>query len=233
MKKLKRFIIATSFITICSGLIYTSCNKPSCGGMVCENGGTCSGGTCSCPTGYSGNLCQVVANTAIEYQNNTFTPVTIAVNGDGRTIPVGGTTTYIGQLGTVASGTASTSGAASSLGISNAGGIIGLTINWDLNNNFPDNDTLKVPLNVGATYFFLRMANKGSFNIIDFYVNVEFSYGQVYQDVTVPNNGVTYDLGYYLAFSNSNVQVQTSNSVVTWQAVTLPFTDNQIYTASF
>jgi hypothetical protein len=232
MKKLQ-FITAIVFTVICSGFIFTSCNKPSCGGMVCENGGTCTGGTCSCPTGYSGNLCQTKANTAIQYQNNTFTPVTIGVNGLTQIIPVGGNATFIGQVGTVASGSANTAGAVSSLGNDNSGGTLGLTINWSIENTFPNSDTLKVPLDVGATYFFLKMVNSGSTNIIDFYVNVEFSYGQFYQDVTVPNGGVTYDLGYYLAYPSSNVQVQTSASKVIWQAVTLPFTNNQTYTASF
>jgi hypothetical protein len=121
------------------------------------------------------------------------------------------------------------------LGISSPGGIIGLEINWEISNPFPtrSKDTLRVPLDVGATYFFLRMANTGSKNIINFYVNYQFSYGQVYQDVTVPNNGVTYDLGYYLAYPYSNVQMQTSDSKVVWKAVSLPFISNQSFGVTF
>jgi hypothetical protein len=37
---------------------YTACNKDECKDVVCENGGTCIGGSCSCPTGYEGSRCQ-------------------------------------------------------------------------------------------------------------------------------------------------------------------------------
>jgi len=201
--------------------------------VTCNNGGTCSDGNCKCPTGYSGLFCDIKAKTAIQYRNNTFTPIAIAVNGDAKVIPVGGTATFIGELGTVAAGNASTSGAASSLGISDAGGIIGLTINWSLNSTFPDSDTLRVPLDVGSTYFFLKMANTGTHDFINYYVNAAFPYGEFYQDITVPHTGITYDMGYYLAFTSSNVQVQTSDSKVIWKAVTLPGTSNQVFTAIF
>ena len=76
------------------------------------------------------------------------------------------------------------------------------------------------------------MKNSGAKSVIDYYVNVAFSYGEFYQDVTVPNDGNTYDLGYYLAYPSSNVQTQSSDSKVVWKAVTLPFTNNQTYTVN-
>src|SRR4051812_10777864 len=37
---------------------YTACNKDECKDVVCQNGGTCIGGNCSCPTGYEGTNCE-------------------------------------------------------------------------------------------------------------------------------------------------------------------------------
>lgn len=229
MKHLKFILLTVLTASVFfSVVIVTSCTKkPSCSAITCQNGGYCSNGSCICPTGFSGTFCQNAKITAISYQNNTFTPITIAVNGVTKTIPVGSSYAFTGKVGTVAAGSATTSGAASSLGISTPGGIIGLTINWDINNNFPTGDTTRIPLDVGATYFFLRLSNSNAKNIIDYYVNYAFSYGMTYEDITVPNTGTTYDMGYYLAYPGSNVQVQTSDSKIIWKAISLPFTNNQ------
>jgi hypothetical protein len=221
------FLIATGLFGL---VIFTACNKANCTGSVCQHGGACANGVCSCPTGYSGTFCQTAARTSLAYQNNTFTPITIAVNGIAATIPVGGSYAFSGVVGTDATGSASTSGAASKLGISTAGGILGLTIAWDINNTFPASDTQRVPLDVGSTYFFLRVANKSSLDVIDYYVNYGFNYGLFYLDATIPHDGVTYDMGYYLAYTYSNVQVQLSNNNIKpkWYAIySLPFTSNQ------
>ncbi|HYD21017.1 MAG TPA: hypothetical protein VEB40_06035 [Flavipsychrobacter sp.] len=42
-----------SFITV----VYTSCTPDKCKDVVCQNGGTCGEGNCTCPTGFSGTLC--------------------------------------------------------------------------------------------------------------------------------------------------------------------------------
>jgi len=234
MKNFKLLALTTSLAVISFGaIVFTSCNKQNCSMVTCQNGGACSDGKCTCPAGYSGILCEVKARTAIRYKNNTFTPITISVNGDGQTIPVGGSVVFPGIMGTSATGTAQTAGSANSLGISDPGGIIGLTISWALDHTFPTTDTMTVPLDIGSTYFFLKMSNNGSTDIINYYVNYQFSYGQVYQDITVPHDGVTHNMGYYLAYSSSNVQMQTSDSKVVWKAVTLPFTANQSFTANF
>jgi len=236
MKNIKLFILtAMVMATCCVAAIFTSCTKSSCTNMVCQNGGTCSGGNCQCPTGFSGSLCQLRATSAIQYINDTYTPISIAVNGNSQTIPVGGKVTFAGQYGIPATTLASTSGTAGSLGIDNAGAIIGLTINWSRVDSFPISDTLRIPLDVGATYFFLKLINTGTKNVIDYYVNYQFPYGETYEDITVPNNSTTYNMGYYLAYANSNVQAQASNGTtpqIIWRAVTLPFTSNQSFTAT-
>lgn len=220
-------------MTVFSGVVvFTACNKSSCSNVVCLNGGTCSGGKCTCPTGFSGAFCQVQAQTGISYKNNSFTPVNISVNGNTQTIAPGASYTYKGGAGTLATGTASTTGS-SSLGISSPDGTIGLPISWSLSNTFPASDTLRVPLDVGSSYFFLRMVNNGAKNVINYYVNVNFpSTEEFFQDVTVPNDGKVHDLGYYLAYSSSNVQTQSADSKVVWKAVTLPLTNNQSFTVT-
>ena len=218
---------------IFGAVVFTACNKANCTGIVCQNGGACANGVCTCPTGFSGTFCQTAATSALVYQNNTFTPITITVNGTTATIPAnGGTYAFTGKFGTTATGSASTSGAASTLGVSTSGGVLGLVISWEINNNFPASDTLRVPLNVGSTYFFLRLANTSSYDIIDYYVNVNFSYGSYYLDATIPHDGKTYDMGYYLAFTSSNVQTQGAFSKVVWKAVSLPMTTNQSATVT-
>lgn len=228
IKNIKKILLA-GLVTagFFGGVVFTSCTKASCETVICQNGGACSNGECVCPTGFSGTLCETASTSSIVYQNNTFTPISITVNGVSKTIPVGGLVAYTGRYGTDALGGAVTSGAATSLGVNLEGGLIGVTINWSISNPYPEKDTLKVPLDIGSTYFFLRLTNKGAKDIINYYVNYDFPYGNYYGDVTIPNNGQTYDLGYYLAYSSSNVQTQSSDSKVVWQAVSLPFTKNQ------
>lgn len=53
-----------------SAVIFTACTKSSntppdpCASVSCQNGGTCSNGICTCPTGYKGSYCQTADNSA-------------------------------------------------------------------------------------------------------------------------------------------------------------------------
>jgi hypothetical protein len=60
----KRGVIIGSVLTLLSSLsvTYFSCTKPSgdphtCNYVYCDNGGVCSQGKCTCPTGYEGPRC--------------------------------------------------------------------------------------------------------------------------------------------------------------------------------
>jgi EGF-like domain len=53
------------FIFLIPGLLFTvahfSCTEDKCKTVNCANGGTCSEGICSCPSGYEGPKCETVA----------------------------------------------------------------------------------------------------------------------------------------------------------------------------
>ena len=64
MKSFKHIAFG-AFLTISAfgAVLYTSCNKDECKDVVCQNGGTCSGGNCTCTTGYEGTNCETASRT--------------------------------------------------------------------------------------------------------------------------------------------------------------------------
>ncbi len=58
-KTIKNILFAGALTLGAFGVVtYTSCTKDACKGVVCNNGGTCVSGSCSCPSGYEGTNCQ-------------------------------------------------------------------------------------------------------------------------------------------------------------------------------
>ncbi|MCF8451541.1 MAG: hypothetical protein K9G49_16835 [Taibaiella sp.] len=54
----KQILLTVSlFSAIISTAILTSCEKNSCDGITCYNGGACGHGACNCPTGYEDPQC--------------------------------------------------------------------------------------------------------------------------------------------------------------------------------
>ncbi len=223
MKQFRYFLFACvvamgAFTTI----FYSSCRKDFCIGVTCYNMGYCSGGNCVCPTGFTGNQCQYETQTTLTYTNNTFTQVYITVGGVQTTIPVGGQTSFTGTPGSLLSATAYTSGTTSS------GTVVGETINWDLSDYFPTSGTAYVDLNVSSTYFYLKISNTSSYDINKVYVNYGLS-SQTLDNITVYNTGYTYGIGYYRAYTNTNLYL-TSGSHYWNYDLYLSFTTNQSYT---
>ena len=234
MKKTRSVIVTTLIALLGFGAaVYTSCNKDRCSNVTCQNGGTCNNGSCTCPTGYTGANCQTTTTTSVAYVNNTFTPITLVINGITQTIPVGGSVSVKGYYGTIASGVAYTSGS-TPLGVITGYGVVGETIYWQINDSYPKSGTTTNTLNVGASYFYLNIVNNHSLSITNYIVNNELTVGMLGVTATIPNNGQTYGLGYYLAYPNSNLVVSYSDgSKSTLSTLSLPFTNNQMYTASF
>lgn len=81
MKSLKQ-IALSAFLTVSafSAVLYTSCSKDECKDVVCQNGGTCADGKCTCPTGIGGTNCETIyrttySNTYIGNGSDNSTPV--------------------------------------------------------------------------------------------------------------------------------------------------------------
>lgn len=58
----RRLVTVLFSCFIASLVIYESCIKDKCGIVVCNNGGVCVDGTCTCPTGYEGVSCSKMWN---------------------------------------------------------------------------------------------------------------------------------------------------------------------------
>ena len=98
-------IIALSVIVTIStfgAILYTSCTKDACKGVTCLNGGTCSGGTCTCPTGYIGASCQTRAFVGTWQGGDACTPTVPGITSITITMAnssVDSTTVIIGNAG--------------------------------------------------------------------------------------------------------------------------------------
>jgi hypothetical protein len=58
-----RLLTALAFFTITTMVVYSACQVDTCGTVLCQNGGACVDGYCSCPSGYEGTECQVLTYT--------------------------------------------------------------------------------------------------------------------------------------------------------------------------
>ncbi len=167
----------------------------------------------------------VTSGTNITFYNPVFTTISVTCNGLQQSIPSGGNVTYYSVPGSSVNYYAYTYGATTS------GTQVGLKLEW----NGPitlSGGNLPFYLNVPSTYFFLSITNNSAYNWIGLYVN----YGlvsQSYDAVGILNNGVKNTLGYYYAYSNSNVRVYSSDGTRLWNwyngtNFTLPGTINQL-----
>ncbi|MFI5196138.1 MAG: calcium-binding EGF-like domain-containing protein [Chitinophagales bacterium] len=223
------FIAALLTLAALIAVMYTSCKKDTCSGVICLNGGTCSGGRCKCPAGYTSKNCETIATTYITYKNNTFTPVTIVINGKASVIAASHSITYSGQYTTYLFGSASTSGSTDS------GEVVGDLITWNIANPFPISDTAAIGLDVSPTYFYLKIKNNNPhYSIAGFYYGDSISGGYFFVSINIPGDGVMYDLGYYNAYDNNNgITFVSSSGANLFVNFTLPFVNNQYYIAIF
>lgn len=56
-------ITAVAFFGIAGTVLYSSCEKDTCDGLQCKNGGSCAEGFCRCPVGFEGTECETMAGT--------------------------------------------------------------------------------------------------------------------------------------------------------------------------
>ncbi len=159
-------------------------------------------------------------NTSITYINNSFKPVNITVNGVSKIIGAGSNAIFTGAAGSDATGTAFSSGLTSS------GTQVGLQITWAIANTFPATGNVTHNLNVGPDLFFLRVTNSSALQMTKLYVNYGTA-AQTLDNITIPNDGNIYDIGYYKAFTNSNARAESGGTYWYWASLSLPFTNNQ------
>jgi Big-like domain-containing protein len=161
----------------------------------------------------------------LSFRNSTYTDVLLSVQNQGtQTAPVGTVLTY-----TYVSKPVSVGFSGSTSGKTNQGSQVGLLMSWNdtyLSGSVQD-DT--VDLIVPGTYFFIKVQNCGS-TINGFYVN----YGlvsQTYDNISIPGDCVVRSIGYYQAYTNTQVRGYLSATIsARWdQGVNfvLPFTNNQ------
>jgi len=159
---------------------------------------------------------------SITYVNDTYTPVNITVGGSSQTIAVGGSVTFIANVGTDVNVTASTSGS------------YGLSVPWSFPDTFPQvsGDNISETIDVPAEYFYLKAVNTYTAATVSLIVNLGLT-AQTNENMTIPNDGNTYGIGYYYGFSNTEIKATyTDNSTLLITGITIPNTLNASYTAS-
>lgn len=165
--------------------------------------------------------------TTLIFYNKSYTTITITVGSTTKTISKGSSVTYSGVQGSSVYYSAYTYGKTSD-GTTQ----IGQKITWASTLSL-SGGTQSWNLNVSSDYFFIYLKNNSSHDWKWLYVN----YGLVSQtldNIIVYKNSTTYDpLGYYRAFSNSNVRMYWADNTLYytyWNQgthFTLPWTVNQ------
>ncbi|MEO5682252.1 MAG: hypothetical protein ABIQ88_06400 [Chitinophagaceae bacterium] len=166
-----------------------------------------------------------VLASSVSYKNASFTDIAIVLGGTQKTITPGSSVSFSG------SGNANFAASASTSGKTSSGTQVGSMLQWKLDGSFPASGTRNTDLNVAAEYFFLKIVNKSAKNISKLYTN----YGLVSQtteNLSIPNDAKTYFLGYYKAYSNSNVRAESGSSYWQWNTLSLPYTQNQSTTVT-
>lgn len=83
MKSVKHIALSALLTVGAFGtVLYTSCTKDECKDVVCQNGGTCSEGKCTCPTGVGGTNCGTIFRTTYA---NTYVGNGVDNEGDTYT----------------------------------------------------------------------------------------------------------------------------------------------------
>jgi len=228
MKKTSLVIRTVGIILIAFSVIFCSSCSNSCKNVNCQNTSGCNGGDCSCPAGYSGHLCEL---SSIVFVNKTPTDVYINVNGATTMI----LPTYSVTL-TDTSGKSVTAEAYTYTGP--FGTAEGDTVKWPEPYTYPVttptiNGTIQViDLNVGNTYFLLKIINNDASQTVDSIV-VNNGGSTITTHLSIPNNDTLYNAGYYPASTSTYVTAYGSGGgtwLYTLNQLGILFTSNQTST---
>ena len=158
--------------------------------------------------------------------NKTFTEVTVTINGITRELPFLDTIQFSGNPGSVITGTLVVSRLSLGGNLPGEFPILPFTLT-----TFPSSGNMNYNVNVPSTYFFVKIQNDNSSKpILQFYVNYGLQ-SQRLEKYPIPVGlNFPYKLGYYKAFTNSNVRAENGTSFWSWPTLNLPFTENQSVT---
>jgi hypothetical protein len=171
------------------------------------------------------NTTITVFGTDVTFNNPVFTNIYVTLNSITKTITPGSSVTFNSVYGSSVAYSAYTYGSTTS------GTQVGLRMEWSGTLTLTGG-TVTCNLNIPNTYFFIYMTNSGAHSLYNLYVN----YGLVSETIdyiTIANNSVKYTIGYYKAYTNSNVRMywQTApTSYSYWNQGThfnLTWTNNQ------
>jgi len=162
---------------------------------------------------------------SITFYNRSFTPADITVNGVAKTIPPGGSVKYTGNAYESATGSAVT------LGKTATGTQLGALMTWSWSSLFfpSGGGNIDYMLDVPSTYFYLNLKNVSTKQVQKVFVNYGYA-NQSTENILIPNDGLTYGIGYYLAFTNSNVRAESTSAIWYWNPLILSFSNNQSIT---
>ncbi|MEI8280748.1 MAG: hypothetical protein WCG87_13400, partial [Bacteroidota bacterium] len=166
---------------------------------------------------------------SIYFKNNAYTSIKVTINDSTVVVKSNDSVRYDGVIGSTITGTAYTYPYNDTF--YHTSGIY----HWNISGTCPSSGSISVPSDVDSSYFCLLINNNNydaTKSIHAEYVNYGLpsqTIDSVYVSGTNPNNIV---IGYYRAFSNSNVRVSRSDTSII-QNVTLPGTKNQYYLAQF
>lgn len=163
----------------------------------------------------------------ISIENTTFTDMHITIHDRAPVTVAPGrsaTATFAANPGSVRV-QAWTSGSTTS------GTQVGLKLTWDFTYDTVGATTLSRRFVVGNDKFFLKIRNQGSQPLTELRVNYGLQ-SETVDYVSIPNSGSLIGTGYYRAFTNSRVEARlgSSSTVVRWDNLGLPFTQNQSIT---
>lgn len=174
----------------------------------------------------SSKTISVIAGSEVTFNNPAYTTIYVTLGGITKTVAPSGSVTFNAVSGQSAGFSAYTNGTTST------GDQVGLRVTWS-GTLILNCEPVSYNLNVASSNFFLYIKNSGGHKLVNLYVN----YGlvsQTYDNILISNNGIRYSLGYYKAYTNSNVRMYYQDiptSYVYWNQgnqFTLPWTSNQI-----
>lgn len=163
--------------------------------------------------------------TDVKFYNPTYTDITVTLNSQTKEIPVGDYVEFSGVEGS------SKYFSAYTYGKTTGGTQVGLKLEWGGTLTL-SGGTQTNTLDVSDDYFFLYVTNNSSYVLQTVYVNYGLN-SQTVDNVVLNNTGTRYRIGYYKAWTNSNVRIYLKDqpsSYYHWEYgthFTLPWTVNQ------